>query len=82
MPTKFVLLWISLFPCVRFQPKAIASESLFCDILYVFAEMFLSVNNAQKLLYKTVQFHSNVDSANLKYQWTIDERTMKESNLS
>ena len=52
MPIKFSLLWISLFPCVRFQPKAIASESLFHDVLYVFAEMFPSLNNAS-LLYNT-----------------------------
>lgn len=53
MPIKFVLLRISLFPCVRFQPKAIASESLFPDVLYVFAEKFPSLNNAKQLLYNT-----------------------------
>lgn len=51
MPIKFVLLWISIFSSVGFQPKAIASESLFRDVLYVFAEMFPSLNNAKQLLY-------------------------------
>jgi len=51
MPIKFVLLWISLFPCVRFQPKAIATESLFCDVFYVFADIFPSLNNVKQLLY-------------------------------
>lgn len=53
MPIKFILPWISLFPCVRFQPKAIASESLFPDVLYVFAEMFSSLNNVKQLLCNT-----------------------------
>lgn len=28
MPIKFVLIWISLFPRVRFQPKAIALNNV------------------------------------------------------
>lgn len=77
MPFKFILPWISLFPCIRFQPKAIASESLFPDVLYEFAEMFSSLNNVKQLLCNTY-----VGSVNLKYQWTFDDRTVEMINLS